>query len=172
MDQCRTFVSLYDTDKDGIIDLEQLKLMCDSLNECYKSFIANSKEEKDYMILDELKTSLDQMGINVAPSTINIALNRYYNIVNVDNKDKGKSQTAIQSNNLPKNQAGSKDVKGIDFTNFAVCVLKMKNVMIYWDNRIENENSNNENSQQRNVSGSKQTLQFVFKDFLEQMIYS
>ena len=146
---CRSLVTIYDQKKSGFIPNEQLVLLLNDLNQCYDIFSMNITSGASDLTGQELKNCFDQMGIHTSSSIIQILLNRY-----------GTVNEATTSEKKP----------GIDFVNFAVCSLKLRNIIIFWD--IKAMRQIVANTSNTDVRGSKRVLTFTLQEFVEQMMYS
>lgn len=174
LEQCQTLLALYDLDYKGSLSDVQTKLLAIDLDECYSLFLRHDKTASRTISGSELKAALAEAGINISQTIVEILVNRFGNT------------KKIVVNGVP--------IRELKFPNFAICLVKLRKAIIYWDLKLRSNSSLPSSSASRNtdsnnsVSGNTVnegnnisnspanckcfTLHFTLAEFIRQVMYS
>ena len=156
LDQCQTLLSLYDLDYKGTLSYVQIQQLAIDLDECYQLFLRNDKTMSRSISSSELKSALSEFGINPSQRLVDMLVNRY------------GSKMKIVVKGVP--------IRELKFPSFAVCVLKLRKALIYWDVKCRNPPLSH--CEAKTDSNGKQSGQecnsthFTLVEFVRQVIYS
>lgn len=161
LDQCLTLLALYDLEYNGNLSYVQQQQLYIDIDECYQLFLKHDKAGSWTISCSELKSALEEIGINVNQRVVKMLVNRY-----------GNSRKIVVKGT---------PLREIKFPNFAICLLKLRKSLIFWDVKFRSQtllvsqfDSNLESSNQsdpRCIVDSN-IFNLTLLEFVQQIIYS
>lgn len=152
----------------------QTKLLAIDLDEAYSLFLRYDKTASRSVSGSELKAALSEAGINISQTIVEILVNRFGNT------------KKIVVNGVP--------IRELKFSNFAICLIKLRKAIIYWDLKLRSNSSVSSSSSGSTGNGSSAsantvcegtsnnsnnpgnckcfTLHFTLAEFIRQVMYS
>lgn len=159
LDQCQTLLVMYDLDCKGTLSFAQLQQLCTDIDECFRLFLRHDKTISRSISCSELRVVLTEIGINANQAVIDMLVNRY------------GSKMKIVVNGV--------HIRELLFPNFAICLLKLRKTLIFWDIKLRNSCVAKFDSAHQSVHDKEiqtklecDSLHFTLVEFIKQIIYS
>ncbi|KAI2808654.1 Calpain-1 catalytic subunit, partial [Blomia tropicalis] len=159
LDQCQTLLVMYDLDCKGTLSFAQLQQLCTDIDECFRLFLRHDKTISRSISCSELRVVLTEIGINANQAVIDMLVNRY------------GSKMKIVVNGV--------HIRELLFPNFAICLLKLRKTLIFWDIKLRNSCVAKFDSAHQSIHDKEiqtklecDSLHFTLVEFIKQIIYS